>query len=527
MATTRRLTNTLSGALTVLIAAALLVALPAAAGDYPVVDTAQTQCYDDHSETSPPSEGQPFYGQDAQYLGNQPSYTLSGDGLTVHDNVTGLTWMASPDGNGDGILESPEDKMSWWDALDYTETLNAQSFGGYDDWRLPSIKELYSLIDFRGLDPSGPGSTGTIPYIDTDYFEFVYGDESDGERIIDSQYWTSTEYVWTTMGGDHTVFGVNFADGRIKSYPTDDPMGGGYKLNFVLCCRGNSSYAVNDFVDNGDGTVTDEATGLMWQQADSGSGMQWEEALAYAEGLSLAGHDDWRLPNAKELQSIVDYTRSPDYTGSAAVDPVFSCTGITNEELDDDYPWYWSGTTHLSESTMAAGRTAAYVCFGRGMGYMFDWVDAHGAGCQRSDPKSGSLSEYTYVPYGYYFGDAPQGDAIRLFNYVRCVRDSGDSGIDGKGEDDAVGSIGFAPNPFRDSTELTLALPVGSERATCVIYDVRGRTVRTLEAVGDGGEARLVWDGRDGEGTKVVSGVYFALTGAPGPSASRKLVLLR
>ncbi len=50
--------------------------------------------------------------------------------------------------------------------------------------------------------------------------------------------------------------------------------------------------------------------------------------------------------------------------------------------------------------------------------------DVHGAGCQRSDPKAGDLSDYTDVPYGYYFGNAPQGDAIRLDNYVRCVRDA-------------------------------------------------------------------------------------------------------
>jgi hypothetical protein len=329
------------------------------------------------------------------------------------------------------------------------------------------------------------------------------------------------------MGGDHTVFGVNFADGRIKGYPTVAPGGSGDNLNFVLCCRGDTNYGINDFVDNGDGTVTDSATGLMWQQADSGCGMQWEEALAYAESLSLAGHDDWRLPNAKELQSIVDYTRSPDHTGSAAIDPVFFCTEITNEELDVDYPWYWSGTTHASESPVAPGKTGAYVCFGRGMGYMFDWVDAHGAGCQRSDPKSGSLSEYTYVPYGYYRGGAPQGDAIRLFNYVRCVRDADDSGVGPEDEGDAVNSVRFAPNPFQDSTELTFTLPTGTQRATCTIHDASGRAVKVLTASTDGSEARFVWDGTANDGDSVAAGVYFAVVECGDTSLSSKLVLLR
>ena len=108
--------------------------------------------------------------------------------------------------------------------------------------------------------------------------------------------------------------------------------GGGDKTFFVICVRGNTNYGINNFVDNGDGTVTDQAAGLMWMQNDSGIGYNWEDALDYAETLSFAGYDDWRLPNAKELQSILDYTRSPDTTSSPAIDPVFNVTSITNEE---------------------------------------------------------------------------------------------------------------------------------------------------------------------------------------------------
>ena len=291
--------------------------------------------------------------------------------------------------------------------------------------------------------------------------------------------------------------------------------------------RGGDEYGSNDFTDNGDGTVTDSATGLMWQHDDSGAGMQWEDALAYAEDLSLAGHDDWRLPNAKELQSIVDYTRSPDYSSSAAIDPVFSCTGITNEELDVDYPWYWTSTTHANGSSTPGG-AGAYVCFGRGMGYMFDWVDAHGAGCQRSDPKSGELSDFTYVPYGYYFGSAPQGDAIRLFNSVRCVRDAEDTGTDGGESSEAIGYLRFSPNPFRDSTELTLTLPADAENAKCVLYNVRGEAVRTLMPSAVTGQfAHFIWDGSVEAGDRVAAGVYFALLEADGLIASTRLVLLR
>ena len=59
------------------------------------------------------------------------------------------------------------------------------------------------------------------------------------------------------------------------------------------------------------------------------------------------------------------------------------------------------------------------------MGYIGDeWIDVHGAGAQRSDRKGGDFSGYTYVSDGYYFEQSSQGDAIRIYNYVRMVRDA-------------------------------------------------------------------------------------------------------
>ncbi len=369
----------------------------------PIVDTGQDRCYNNTGEISCPSPGEPFYGQDAQYEGTQPSYQNNGDG-TVTDLNTGLMWQ-----------KTPGDKVTFDEAVAGAETFN---LAGYDDWRLPTIKELYSLILFSGTDPSGYEGSNTsnlVPFIDTDYFDFEYGDPNAGERLIDAQYWSSTEYVSTTMGGSATTFGVNFADGRIKGYGRE-LFGGRQMRQFVRYVRGNPDYGQNNFVNNGDETITDLATGLMWQQADDGNAYNWQEALAYAENLELAGYDDWRLPNAKELQSIVDYTRSPSTTGSAAIDPSFSVTSIVNEAGQTDYPFYWTSTTHALHLEGQEGGSAAYVAFGRAMGYMNgQWMDVHGAGAQRSDPKTGNPEDYPY-------GRGPQGDAIRIYNYVRCVR---------------------------------------------------------------------------------------------------------
>ena len=170
--------------------------------DYPIIDTGQELCYDTLNVISCPQPGEPFYGQDAQYNGIQFAYQDIGNG-TVTDLNTGLMWQQ--------FLF--DDKYTYDDALTAADTF---SLGGYGDWRLPSIKEIYSLIDFRGV--TGMSAIESTPYLDTNYFEFRYGDETSGERFIDAQYVSSTEYVGTTMNGDFTVFGVNFADGRIKGY---------------------------------------------------------------------------------------------------------------------------------------------------------------------------------------------------------------------------------------------------------------------------------------------------------------------
>ncbi len=389
--------------LSVLMPSYWIINANAQTADYVIVDTSQTIFYDNSGTISIPQPDDAFYGQDANYEGTLPSYRDNGDG-TVTDLSTGLMWQKTPD-----------DKMTFEDAITGAESLN---LAGYNDWRLPTIKELYSLILFNGTDPSGyegSDTSGLIPFIATNYFDFEYGDTTAGERLIDAQYWSSTEYVGLTMSDDATVFGVNFADGRIKGYPRDIGPDGLPMKEFVRYVRGNPNYGQNNFVNNDDGTITDLSTGLMWQQADDGNEYTWEEALAYAENLEFAGYDDWRLPNAKELQSIVDYTRSPSTTDSAAIDPLFNVSTIINEAGQTDYPCYWTSTTHASQSVNQGGN-AAYIAFGRAMGYMSgQWLDVHGAGAQRSDPKTGNPDNYPY-------GKGPQGDAIRIYNYVLVVR---------------------------------------------------------------------------------------------------------
>lgn len=174
----------------------------------------------------------------------------------------------------------------------------------------------------------------------------------------------------------------------------------------VRAVRGNI-YGENKFVDNGDGTISDKATGLMWAKDDNGKGIEWTDALIYAEGATLAGYSDLRLPNVKELQSIVDYSRAPsNETLEAAIDPIFNCTQFVNEAKDADFGYYWTNTS---------------ACFRKGTPYYFAWYvafgravnnqgkDFHGAGAVRFDSKANN-------------DIAVEGGEERYHNFVRLVR---------------------------------------------------------------------------------------------------------
>jgi len=197
-------------------------------------------------------------GEDSDYTQNPPSYADNGD-ETITDNVTGLVWQKQNDTTIRG-----------W-GIAYTFCTNPSLTGS--GWRLPSVNELMSIVDY-GLSSSA---------VNTTYFPATQSYD----------YWSST----TDAGATGAAWTVSFTDGML----TTSSMAQQY---YVRCVRGAGSVAV--FIDNGDGTVTDAVTNLTWQAQDDATTKTWESALTYCEGSSLGGHNDWRLPNVKELRSIVD-----------------------------------------------------------------------------------------------------------------------------------------------------------------------------------------------------------------------------
>lgn len=417
---------------------------------YLVVETGQGLCYKTTDENIPcPAEGEAFYGQDAQYTGSEFAFQNNGDG-TVTDLNTGLMWQVMP---------SPQ-SFSYEEAVEYAENLE---LAGYDDWRLPSTKELFSISDF---------SKGW-PYLDTDIFDIAGNSVSK-----DEQYWTE-HYVGLTHGGNVSAFGVNQGTGHIKSYPIDG------RGNYVRVVRGEI-YGINDFVNNGDGTVTDLATGLMWSQDDSGVGMDWEDALAYAEGSELAGYDDWRLPNVKELQSILDYSKSPNAIDSDDLGPAididfFNITTLASgtTAYDPDYGYFWTSTSAYQNARNPGYYYAWYVAFGTAPGP--DGNDTHGAGAVRFAGKAEG---------------GPDGeDAATIFNYVRLVR--GGNFTETPNGNPNANNVG-AESPSSDGTSAPQGTPgrtedrgQGEEPDFTAAAEMLGITEEELmAALGDVGQAR-------------------------------------
>ena len=278
--------------------------------------------------------------------------------VMVKDNVTGLIWENKTD---DGTIHDKNKTYTWYDPTDpypgtpgdgtdtkdFLDALNSARFGGYSDWRLPTIRELTSIVN-HGIPYPGPT-------IDTGYFP----------NTVSSFYWSSTTYASYT----YNAWGVDFYYGndgnyskKNNSYYVRAVRGGQYSSldhltigSFDTVNSGPSddaSAATGSYTDNADGTVTDTSTGLRWQQAGVGSSITqtWEQALAYCEGLNLGGYTDWRLPTSKELESLVDYSR---------VDPAINTTYFPSAVSS----FYWSSTTNAYRTYNAWGMNFNYGYF--------------------------------------------------------------------------------------------------------------------------------------------------------------------
>ncbi len=377
--------------------------------NFKIADSNQTYCYDNAGTASTcPSNTGNYPGQDAEYSTLTPSYTAC-DGVVV-DNNTGLMWEQA----------HHDTRVSYADAATYCSELE---LGGQADWRMPSIRELFTINQANGNQHET-----NAWYLDGTVFNLDYPTDvpltGSHTASMMGQTWSSTSRPDNT----NINYFYNFLDGHIKSNFNN----ASNATLFYRCVRGDETkFATTSYSDNGDETVTDNNTGIMWQkengeQSTGDYQFTWQEALVYCEDLTLAGHTDWKLPDINELQSIVNYEiSSSDYnTTHKMIDPVFTFTLPAGKNLTENpttsppdgnsiAPFFWSSTTHGDANSFAS-----YMCFGPcwavevfgGTGTF----DAHGPGAQRSDFKSVPASMPTSI------GD--QNDVVQVNNFVRCNR---------------------------------------------------------------------------------------------------------
>jgi len=271
-----------------------------------LVETGQTKSYDvSGNEVTDGSIKDDGYYQ----AGEQRSYSRDNSTYIVTDETTGLMWQDDAD--------AANIAKTWSEARTYCDN---KTLGGYSDWRLPTIKELTTIVDYGRSDPA----------IDSVF-----------ENVQSSSYWSSTTY------SDYTDYAwdINFLYGYADY---------GYKKNNIYnvrCVRGNSLPESSFSRDQTEEIVTDNTTGLIWQDNETVS-MPWENAINYCESLTLGGYSDWRLPNINELRSIADYSRY-----FPAIDPVF-------ENIQSSS--YWSSTTSYNNTV-----NAWFIVFDNGDDYSY------------------------------------------------------------------------------------------------------------------------------------------------------------
>ncbi len=336
--------------------------------------TGQNTCYgtpdinaEFESISCPTHDQEDHFGQDSQYSNLQlpRSYTKldeHGNDLTdnadnwvmVRDNVTGLTWEVK---TNDGSIHDRDNTYVWCDPTadisgcpleqehdphtrEFIVTLNNNQFGGVDTsnpaqtWRIPTIEELSSLT--HAGQPDTQENLGQHPSIDINYFPETKPYENYWSSTPDVEDGNNAWYVSSTLGNTY------FNGAKSEQY-------------HVRAVFGKPYTASSAFIDNGNGTITDNTTGLIWQKDTPDADMNgdgntsWQEALFYCENLELGQYSDWRLPNRKELLSLVDTSRS----GPALSFP--------DNNFPHLFPEYWSSSTN----TWHTGR-AWYVDFSRG-----------------------------------------------------------------------------------------------------------------------------------------------------------------
>lgn len=264
-------------------------------------------------------------GEDNDFNIHVPFYINHGNG-TATDTVTGLMWQT-----GDG------GEMTVENAAVYCDTL---TLGGYNNWRLPSVHEAYSIFNHQNNNPA----------VDVTVFA----------KTGAEYWWTSQKQandaskVWCTNGG-----------GGAGNHPkTETISAGGTKKFHVRAVRDiTTPVSVEHYTIASPATVIDNLTGLMWRRQFLPDTLTWESALMYADTATTAGFADWRLPNVKEIQSIADVSRiNPCLnTNYFTANPIMKCWASTTLPNKTGSAWYLDTRYGITTYDVKTRRNYVYL----------------------------------------------------------------------------------------------------------------------------------------------------------------------
>jgi len=380
----------------IVIVVALFIFLPihSIASTIGLAKTGQTTCYNE--------SGNPIScagtGQDGEIRAGlawpSPRFTNNGDG-TITDNLTGLMWLQDANciktnyPGFDNDATPGDGGVTWPHALDFVKGVNdgtySDSNAGYTDWRLPNVNELFSL---RDLSQHSPALTSGNPFL----------------NVVSAEYWASTCWpatrVWTVNVYHGNVLEVTMASYYLYVWPVRSVSNGParvWKTGQTACydrfgsaidCAGTGqdgeiqagvAWPSPRFTNNGDGTITDNLTGLMWLQncnciktnypdydtdgtAWDGA-VTWQHALNFIKGVNdgtypdcCAGYTDWRLPNQIEMFSLA-------YYGGTDQSLWLAGEGFTNVE----HASHWTSNSAMDNPQLAfAGMVGSCISADKG-----------------------------------------------------------------------------------------------------------------------------------------------------------------
>ena len=304
--------------------------------------TGQTKCWDtNYNGPQIPCIGTDQDGDiQAGVAWPSPRFHDNGNG-TKTDSLTGLMWTKN--------ANPPNGKMNWYEALDYVAAMNTGTYQnfGYTDWRLPNVNELVSLINAEQpnsatwLSNQGFTNVQSVEYWSSTYHTY-YPSYDILVSMLSGNTWGTIKteyghYLWPVRAGqcgvDTSVICLPKTGQTVSYYNGDD---GDLEKGVA--------WPDTRFHDNGNGTVTDSLTGLMWTKNanQAGISMNFQQALNYVQTVNTGGYNDWRLPNKKELQSLIDYSQyNPALPrGNPFTNVHTFYVSSTTWSYDPNYVWY-------------------------------------------------------------------------------------------------------------------------------------------------------------------------------------------